>query len=79
MLISIWRYSRALIHYELEYLLYNCTHETIDNMADFTKIQSSSDLSYGLSLACTPKILRQDEKTIKKILLITIKTNKKTD
>ena len=50
MLILIWRYSRALIHYELEYLLYNCTHETIDNMADFTKIQSSSDLSYGLSL-----------------------------
>ena len=53
MLILIWRYSRALIHYELEYLLYNCTHETIDNMADFTKIQSSSDLSYGLSLVIT--------------------------
>ena len=53
MLILIWRYSRALIHYELEYLLYNCTHETIDNMADITKIQSLSDLSYGLSLGNT--------------------------
>ena len=56
MLILIWRYSRALIHYELEYLLYNCTYETIDNMADFTKIQSSSDLSYGLSLATVNKL-----------------------
>ena len=53
MLILIWRYSRALIHYELEYLLYNCTHETIDNIADITKIQSSSDLSNGLSLVRT--------------------------
>ena len=55
MLILIWRYSRALIHYELEYLLYNCTYETIDNMADFTKIQSSSYLSYVLSLVGTGK------------------------
>ena len=57
-LILIWRYSRALIHYELEYLLYNCTHETIDNMADFTKIQSSSYLSYFLSL-----LLYRDDET----------------
>ena len=56
MLILIWRYSRALIHYELEHLLYNCTHETIDNMADFTKIQSSFDLSYGLSLVIYSKL-----------------------